>query len=134
MTNLKEDLTDTLAHFRLTLEDVLWVYIMDANVEGRIIANEPPSDALLTRLEEEEFDPGHGFVFFCGTIWLKDGTWFDRDSYDGAEWWALRRRPKLPPKAAAAGGAVMARLYEILVIGLCIVGMPLALILAILFL
>ncbi len=36
-----------------------------------------------------------------GHVWFECGAWADRDEYDGAEWWALRRRPEPPPACQA---------------------------------
>lgn len=51
-------------------------------------------------LEELNFnyDAGYGGQELFGTVWYKDGTWSERDEYDGSEWWALRRVPPIPTK------------------------------------
>lgn len=37
---------------------------------------------------------GHQELF--GTIWYTDGTWSDRDEYDGSEWWEHNQIPEIP--------------------------------------
>ena len=32
----------------------------------------------------------------AGTIWYTDGTWSDREEYDGDEWWEHRVCPEIP--------------------------------------
>jgi hypothetical protein len=40
------------------------------------------------------YDEGYGEVSFRGFVLLEEG-WLERDSYDGNEWWVLRKRPAL---------------------------------------
>jgi hypothetical protein len=42
------------------------------------------------------YDNGYGFQYMDGVIWYEDGSWSDRDEYDGAEWWVHRERPRIP--------------------------------------
>ncbi len=34
-----------------------------------------------------EYDSGYGGQELFGYIWYTDGTWSERDEYDGSEWW-----------------------------------------------
>ena len=43
-----------------------------------------------------QYDNGFGYQEVYGTIWYADGTWSERESYDGKEWWVHRVRPELP--------------------------------------
>lgn len=43
-----------------------------------------------------EYDSGYGSQELFGTIWMKDGTWFDRGEYDGSEWWQRQQCPEIP--------------------------------------
>lgn len=43
-----------------------------------------------------EYNAGYGMQELFGTIWLKDGTWFDRGEYDGSEWWIYQQCPEIP--------------------------------------
>lgn len=45
-----------------------------------------------------EYDSGYGGQELYGTIWYEDGTWSERDEYDGSEWWEYRSCPEIPPK------------------------------------
>jgi hypothetical protein len=40
-----------------------------------------------------EYDDGYGSQFLFGYIWYTDGTWSEREEYDGSEWWAHKERP-----------------------------------------
>ena len=48
------------------------------------------------------YDSGYGGQNLYGTIWYKDGTWSNRDEYDGSEWWAYRKCPELPEGAKSS--------------------------------
>lgn len=43
-----------------------------------------------------EYEDGYGSQMLFGTIWYEDGTWSERDDYDGNEWWILRVVPEIP--------------------------------------
>jgi hypothetical protein len=43
-----------------------------------------------------EYDRGYGHQELFGTIWYNDGSWSERDEYDGSEWWVHRACPPLP--------------------------------------
>ena len=36
---------------------------------------------------------GYGRQELYGTIWYTDGTWSERVSYDGSEWWEHKQQP-----------------------------------------
>ena len=81
------------------------------HVEGRTVvavdlrfANETQSMRCVSKDMEEilefldrEYDGGYGFQELFGTIWYeKEGTWSERDEYDGSEWWVYKECPELP--------------------------------------
>ena len=43
-----------------------------------------------------EYDAGYGFQHIYGTIWFENGTWAEREEYDGSEWWSIYRYPEIP--------------------------------------
>ena len=43
-----------------------------------------------------EYDDGYGGQELHGTIWYMDGTWSDREEYDGSEWWRHNTCPPIP--------------------------------------
>lgn len=43
-----------------------------------------------------EYDSGFGCQELFGMIWYGDGSWSERDEYDGSEWWSLRSLPQIP--------------------------------------
>tara|TARA_R110000824_G_scaffold144673_4_gene312676 strand:- start:311 stop:676 length:366 start_codon:yes stop_codon:yes gene_type:complete len=46
-----------------------------------------------------EYDNSFGCQVLEGFIWLADGTWIERQEYDGSEWWRRVVRPKMPTRA-----------------------------------
>lgn len=48
-----------------------------------------------------DYDNGFGSQELYGTIWYEDGTWSEREEYDGSEWWSWRKAPTLPLKIRA---------------------------------
>lgn len=43
-----------------------------------------------------EYDDGYGAQELFGTIWYEDGTWSEREEYDGSEWWEYKSCPEIP--------------------------------------
>ena len=43
-----------------------------------------------------EYDAGYGGQELYGVIWYKDGTWSEREVYNGSEWWAYKGCPVIP--------------------------------------
>lgn len=43
-----------------------------------------------------EYDDGYGSQELFGIVWMKDGSWFERHEYDGAEGWEYKKTPPLP--------------------------------------
>lgn len=43
-----------------------------------------------------EYNSGYGGQELFGTIWYTDGTWSERDEYDGSEWYVHRSCPNIP--------------------------------------
>jgi len=49
----------------------------------------------LNQLDFDYYD-GYGTQELYGTIWCKDGSWFERREYDGSEWWEHKQCPEIP--------------------------------------
>ena len=41
-----------------------------------------------------EYDNGYGQQYIYGYIWYTDGTWSERQEYDGSEWWQHQAKEK----------------------------------------
>jgi hypothetical protein len=44
------------------------------------------------------YNAGYGTQHLHGTVWLKDGTWLEREEYDGSEWWVYKKAPQIPER------------------------------------
>ena len=53
---------------------------------------------LFIRNLDVEYDNGYGSQELYGTIWYKDGTWSDREEYDGSESWRYNKCPEISPE------------------------------------
>jgi hypothetical protein len=42
------------------------------------------------------YNDGYGLQYLYGTVWFKDGTWLEREEYDGSEWWVYKKAPQIP--------------------------------------
>lgn len=45
-----------------------------------------------------EYDDGYGTQELFGEIWYEDGSWSEREEYDGSECWAYKSSPPIPAK------------------------------------
>ena len=43
-----------------------------------------------------KYDNGFGNQEVCGTIWFENGSWAEREDYDGSEWWVHVVKPEIP--------------------------------------
>lgn len=42
-----------------------------------------------------QYNHGYGSQNLFGVVWFADGSWLERDEYDGSEWWVHRTRPQI---------------------------------------
>ena len=63
-------------------------YVEDRN---GVVLSGPAKD--LAEKFNVEYKNGYGLQELFGTIWMKDGTWYTRSEYDGAEWWTHHECP-----------------------------------------
>lgn len=54
-----------------------------------------PTIEQIAAMKQYDYDSVYGSQELYGTIWMKDGTWYAREEYDGSEWWKLYSRPDL---------------------------------------
>jgi hypothetical protein len=47
-------------------------------------------------LLDVEYCNGHGMQELFGNIWYEDGSWSERNEYDGSEWWEHKVCPEIP--------------------------------------
>nr|DAJ39579.1 MAG TPA: hypothetical protein [Caudoviricetes sp.] len=91
-------------------------YVLDDNPEyilsnpNNICTDEPMFDKIITLKENWSndewlafleglrfnYDDGFGSQHLFGVVWFKDGSWLEREEYDGSEGWILKRTPDVP--------------------------------------
>lgn len=49
-------------------------------------------DKFLSSLNKK-YDAGWGHQYLYGWVILSDGSWLEREEYDGSEWWEKRIKP-----------------------------------------
>lgn len=88
--NLKQETLDILKTHNKTPEDIQFVSIGD---------NWCTFEEFLA-VADFEYDEGYGGVEIDDTIclvghdfWLGQDFWFERNSYDGSEWWEFKKSP-----------------------------------------
>jgi hypothetical protein len=75
---------------------VKFVSIVFEKSWGNEILIEGTLEEVLPKLDFD-YNDGYGSQELLGTIWFSDGTWSEREEYDGSEWWEYRLGcPDLP--------------------------------------
>ena len=96
MLNAKQELLQHVQHVEnltgfssgLTVELVKIAY----KKEGQIVRIEGTLDDVVEHLDFTYHD-GHGLQNLFGCVWYVDGTWSEREEYDGSDCWQHRNRP-----------------------------------------
>lgn len=88
--NAKQELIEHIEN-----RDVKYVKIIHSVTFGEEIIIEGTLSEILPKLDFE-YDAGFGRQEVFGVIWYSDGTWSERQEYDGSEWWRHVVCPPLP--------------------------------------
>jgi hypothetical protein len=101
--NAKKEFLEHLTHFAKSKSDVLCAKVRERNykynnLESAILTTGWTEDDFEKFLDTIDFDydEGYGSQELFGMIWFKDGTWSERQEYDGAESWDYKRCPDIP--------------------------------------
>lgn len=85
--NLLEETERMLAKYNKSWDDVRWIGVAEEEI---------PID-VFKKLANRRYDNGFGInevrldLVAVGSNW-----WFERDEYDGSEWWEFKTMPKRP--------------------------------------
>jgi hypothetical protein len=60
-----------------------------------------------------EYDDGYGTQELFGDIWYEDGSWSEREEYDGSECWKYKCSPPIPAKLIRKDKEREAKLNEL---------------------
>ena len=74
--------------------------------------NEADFVAFLQSLDFE-YDDGYGTQELFGDIWYEDGSWSEREEYDGSECWTYKCSPSIPAKLIRKDKEREAKLNEL---------------------
>lgn len=90
MSNLGEETRRKLLSHGYELEDIDYIGVI--GVEWW-----EPHD-FFRMADEIDYDNGYGWQEINPELYvmMKDGSWFEREEYDGAEWWSHKERPMKP--------------------------------------
>ena len=89
LENFGEETFRVLSRNQYSREDIDWIGNFDFQIE---------EGWFWTLANNTNYDPGYGLVEIPTDliIMMKDGNYFERRQYDGAEWWHLVRFPHRP--------------------------------------
>ena len=95
MVNAKEE----FIKFMEALPEIVAAVICSNDQEYLLKAGHTDADyeAFLNSLNFE-YDDGYGSQELFGTVWFYDGTWGEREEYEGSEWWIYCTCPEIPSK------------------------------------
>ena len=85
--NMYEEIVSKLDRCGYSVSDIAAITCDDGDVN---------INTFLELAKDEDYDEGYGGAQVASdlVILLKDGHWFERREYDGAEWWQLCSTPK----------------------------------------
>ena len=66
-----------------------------------------------------KYDNGYGSQELYGTCWFTDGTWMEREEYDGSEWWSVKQCPPIDEKCRCEVPSINTEEYGNKFIKLC---------------
>ena len=85
MINAKEELLGHIQEVGKTVEFVSIVWESKCHIALRAKGTLPTVLPFLNF----EYDDGYGAQELFGYVWFTDGSWSERDEYDGSERWAV---------------------------------------------
>jgi hypothetical protein len=100
MKNAKKELMEMVVGTAILAAEIEIRIGGDAGLKSVVLyPNSSPteSEAFWDALDFQ-YDAGYGREYLFGTVWMTDGAWMDRETYDGMEWWDLHIRPELPTR------------------------------------
>lgn len=94
--NLWEETLDILNYGEYSIDDIS--YVSDG-------FNEIPWDVFEQAAKNTNYDPGFGAQEVAPSLMIvmKDGSWYEREEYDGSEWWSRKISPTRPKEQCERG-------------------------------
>jgi hypothetical protein len=92
--NAKQELIEHIGNREVELVRILFG---QCYWSGNMLSIEGGLEDVLPKLDFE-YDDGYGGQELFGYIWYKDGTWSEREEYNGSECWKHKSRPPIDIK------------------------------------
>lgn len=107
--NAKKELLTIMAKFGKTIKDIKGINIAEGDSWDpdmcywyyKTILKASILDADFNQLEDKltlldfNYDNGYGSQQLFGCVVFTDGSWLERHTYDGSEWWEYKKEPNL---------------------------------------
>ena len=94
-TNAKQEFLNEVETLPVKAATVQYKYNNGYSIDLKVGYSKEDYQAFLNQLDFN-YDSGYGGQELFGTIWIEDGSWFDRGEYDGSEWWRYNSMPEIP--------------------------------------
>ena len=94
-TNAKLEFLKEVENLPVKAATVQYKYNNGYSIDLKVGYSKEDYQAFLNKLDFN-YDSGYGDQELFGTIWIEDGSWFDRGEYDGSEWWRYNSLPEIP--------------------------------------
>ena len=91
--NALEELEDVLENIEKVVSDIKAINIAIINRDYEKIVHVKRVEDL--SLLNVEYDDGYGSQELEGIVLFDDGTWLEREEYDGSEWWRFLATPTI---------------------------------------
>ena len=87
--NLGNETLNRLHSYGYSINDISWIGSKDMVI---------PTTNFMSIAFDTNYDNGYGSQEVASNlvVVMKDGSWFDRNEYDGSEWWEFHRCPSRP--------------------------------------
>ncbi len=100
--NFKKEILHTLKGEGKTIQDIAYINVGDEYYCRKEKAESPSFCRVKTTFEDWidnqdfEYNAGYGMPIINEelAIVFKDGSWLEREEYDGSEWFAYRKKPE----------------------------------------
>jgi len=93
--NAKKELIDLYSDLGLTIKCATIEYVTELFIKDIVLKVGGDLTEFLNELDCE-YSNRYGEQYLYGTVWFTDGTWANREVYDGSEWWGYKKCPEIP--------------------------------------
>lgn len=99
MRNVLVELNTAISNALLDENDIEFININYSPYgEESIVVCSKCYDDVRKAFKNLDYDAGYGSQELFGVVKFNNGTWLERDEYDGSEWWTHVYPPEMPEK------------------------------------